>query len=142
MSYSPQGRGARGKVDEAAVRRIRQLAGQGQSTRALADAYGLTPEAVRRIVRWDTWRWVSEEGAGFVQPVADPEDIAASQERLLASLAAEGITPSPGLGKLQALAAAAARPEALLVELTGQLDSNGIPCGIPPAVGGTDGGSK
>ena len=106
MSYSPQGRGARGKVGEPEVRRIRQLAGQGQSTRSLADAYDLTPEAVRRIVRWDTWRWVSEEGPGFVQPAALPAEIAAAQERLLA-------------------------------ELTGQLDPNGIPLGIPPAIGGT-----
>ena len=85
MGYSKGGRSARGLVNESIVRRIRQLAAQGSSTRSLADAYGLTPEAVRKIIRWDSWRWVSEEEPPpqATQPEPSAEVIAASLQRVL-----------------------------------------------------------
>ena len=76
-------------VTEALVRNIRKLAAEGQPTRNIADAYGLAVETVRKIIRRDSWKWVSEvvdwdkAGAMPVQsnPTLDAE-IAASAQRM------------------------------------------------------------
>jgi len=111
--YSPQGRAARASLTEADVRRIRQLGAEGVPTRKLADTYSMTPEAIRRILRWETWRWVSEEGAGFEARALPPDQ---------AALLEEFMKPKP--------------------QLAGQLNPNGIQSTIPNESGKpTDGGT-
>jgi len=167
MPYSKKGRSARAELTEAAVRGIRSKAALGASVRQLAEEYDVGFETVRRILRWETWRWVDEEGPGFVAPPIDPATIAASQERFLEKLRAAGLEvpvaasqptgPAPTLEEalkaqalreeaagspgLERLAREQARPDALLEELTGQLDSNVVSShnsgGKPPT---SDGG--
>lgn len=83
MAYSKGGRTARAELTEAAVRGIRSKAALGASVRKLAQEYDIGFETIRRILRWETWRWVSEEGEGSVyKPVeVSPEQIAASEAR-------------------------------------------------------------
>ena len=165
--YSPKGRTARAAIDEAAVRRIRQLGSQGQSTRSLADAYGITPEAIRRILRYDTWRWVSEEGPGFVQPevnrlaaetaarfaqkfpeltagmkAMDAPKIATSVPPMEESLAAAAHESDEVAARVEASAKARALEEAS--QLAGLLGPNELQLENPPAHSrtSTDGGSK
>ena len=62
--HSREGRTTNASLNEEAVRRIRLMHRQGESTRVLAKEYGVGVETVRRVLRWETWAWVSEEGSG------------------------------------------------------------------------------
>lgn len=46
------------KLDEPQVKAIRRRAKKGESTAALADAYGVSLSTVRGIIRRDTWKHV------------------------------------------------------------------------------------
>jgi hypothetical protein len=68
-------------LNEDAVRRIRKLASEGWTTRALVQEFDVGFETIRRIIRWETWRWVSEApSAGASIPPA--HDAASSLARL------------------------------------------------------------
>lgn len=91
MAYSKKGRIARAELTEAAVRGIRLKYAQGASVRELVQEYDVGFETIRRIIRWETWRWVSDEGPGGIaapSPVVpkelSKEDMAASLARTLA----------------------------------------------------------
>ena len=66
-------------LDEAAVRQllIAQRDHGGVDVREAADFYGVGPEAIRRVLRRDTWRHVR------IGEAVTQEAIAASQERFL-----------------------------------------------------------
>lgn len=137
--YSKQGRTTRAKVTELEVRRMRREAEAGTSARDLARRFGLSTETVRRILRWETWAWVSEEDDGSQPPApyAQPSEVelAASLARVLekAGMAQpQSHIPSPeenlarqyAAGEAQAQAAAEKlakaykqSPEGLLEEL-------------------------
>ena len=159
MGYSKAEIYGNAKLSHSDVRAIRARGGAGEHPRALAQEYRVAPETIRKVLRWDTYTMVPEEGPGFVpRPEPSGEEIAASQARLLAKLgmtqlASPPIMPSleevlkqtalreaaagsPGLDKLQATAG---QGDALLA---GLLDSNGLQLDNPPVVGGTDGGTK
>ncbi len=88
--YSRNGRTTNASLTEKDVRFIRSSFERGDFTaRELARKYGVGTESIRRIIRWDTWTWVSEEGEGYVAPKKiefSPEEIKASQERFLRML--------------------------------------------------------
>lgn len=109
-------------LNEAIVRRMRLQAQQGRTARELADEHDCGVETVRRILRWETWRKVSEVGPGASETewaaLSKPEAVAESQARLLASLAGE---PSGvGLARLQHEGAVQKRVDNLIKEIKGE----------------------
>lgn len=146
MAYSPKGRTARADLTEADVRSIRSRAALGISTRQLAQEYTVGFETIRRILRWETWRWVSEEGSGAVlPPPASPAEIEASKARFLAMIGDQA-PPSSMPSMADSLAAAARESDEVAArvaqdfakkqaegdaQLAGLLDSGGIQCSIP-----------
>ncbi len=55
---------ARAKVDDDKVRAIRRLHKEGVPTAALCERYGLTRQAVNRIIKRLTWAHVQDEPGG------------------------------------------------------------------------------
>ena len=120
-------RAPRASLTEAAVRSIRRRHTQGEaSVKDLAREYGLGAETIRRILRWETWAWVGEAGPGAPAEAwaPRPEDLAASQARLLAL--ASGAPTGAGLARLQQEAAVAGRGGRLVDELAGQGNVDGV----------------
>ena len=65
MVYSPRGRTARATLSEADARQIRFRAKmKGATSRELAADYKVGMETIRRVLRWETFAWVGEEGPG------------------------------------------------------------------------------
>lgn len=75
------------KLTEHEVRLIKQQAAKGIRAAELARVYGLAAETVRRILRGETWTWVS------IEPPRSEEQIAAeaqsSLERIQAAMQQE-----------------------------------------------------
>lgn len=105
---SRKGRTTGAILSEALIRNIRLRGNkQGVATRELALEFGMAVESIRRILRYETWGWVTDEGPGaeaaeWVEPL--PAVIAASQARVfkLAGLGPdgkplEGASPHEGL---------------------------------------------
>ena len=123
MSYSARGRGARAKLSETDARNIRLRASKFHHTpRQMAPEYGVGVETVRRVLRWETFAYLSEVGPGAPAEEWKPaaSDVAASQARLQAKLEEESI--GSGLARLER---ELKKKEALLGEFT-----NEIPGGI------------
>lgn len=102
MGYSVKGRMTNAKVTEADVQRMRRLHAAGTHTaRQLAFEYKLAAETVRKILRWETFAWVGEEGPGGTPPAGlPPQPADYSPEAMLARLQAQGLAPaSPAPGK-------------------------------------------
>ena len=136
MGYSKAEIYGNAKFSHAEVRRIRARGAVGEHPRAIAQSMACAPDTIRKILRWETYTMVPEEGPG--EPSSPrppgPAEIAASQARVLAaaglapSLEAalqaqalkEAAEPSPGLAKLQV---EAGKSDALLA---GLLDSNEV----------------
>lgn len=162
---SRKGRITGAVLNEAAVRnmrlrdsKLREAGTPGLDVRAEADKFDVGPETIRRILRWDTWRWVGEEGPGadaaaWAQPASEAA-AAESKARFLAMAAAEGLLQQPtpqeeptgsGLARLQAEAALITKPDKLLQEAQNLIDTRSTSVvdsgdgGHPPA---TDGGSS
>jgi hypothetical protein len=90
------------QLNESDVRMIRQL-GVTQSVRQLAEIYCVGMETVRKILRRDSWKWVSDE-INFDEPVARLTPVErmaadASLERLQKLLLKEPVE-APGHAKL------------------------------------------
>lgn len=121
MTYSVKGRMTNAKVQEADVRRMRRLHAAGQATpRQLALEHGLATETVRKILRYETFAWVGEEGPGGVPPASLPATPSEPDPaRFLARLQAEGIEvpTGEGLARLQAEATKLTRGDVLAAEL-------------------------
>lgn len=94
-----KGRTGRALVTEAAVRRMRfRHSYEGATAQELAAEYDIGLDACRKILKWQSWRWVSEAGPGATEAEhlaaasvpqrksgqALEDEIAASQARLLA----------------------------------------------------------
>lgn len=86
--FSQKGRASRAALNEAAVRAMRaedaslKAAGfSGASVKQLADIHGVGRETIRRILRWETWRWVSEEEE-LMQPPPSKGEKEAAEESL------------------------------------------------------------
>ena len=77
----------------------------------MAHEFGVAPETIRKILRRDTYSMVGDEGP-LATPQASPEEIAASQARLLGRL---------GTAALQTPGGA----DALLAELEKSTDGGG-----------------
>lgn len=128
MVYSVKGRMTNAKVQEADVRRMRRLHVAGQaSPRQLALEYGLATETVRKILRYETFAWVGEEGPGGVEPARLPATAEPDPARFLARLQAEGLAvgdapTGEGLARLQAEATKLTRGDVLVKEL----ESSGV----------------
>lgn len=76
-------------LDENAVRAIRRMHAEGTlDVREAASVYDVGLEAIRRVARRETWRHVKD--VPVVMEAEMPARIAASQEKLLALLAAQG----------------------------------------------------
>ena len=120
-------------MTEAKARRMRFLrTARGTPTKDLALAFGVGVECVRRVLRWETWRNVSEVGPGATaeewaaatgqtpasQAPASPEPDPA---HLLARLQAAGVDvpTGEGLARLQAEATKLTRGDVLVEELQG-----------------------
>jgi hypothetical protein len=54
------------------VLHIRQLAETGYQVRQIAQAYGVGMETIRRIVRRDTWDWLSDQLPTPLPPIVPP----------------------------------------------------------------------
>lgn len=133
--HSRKGRTTGAVLNEAAVRsmrlrdsKLREL-GQALDVRAEARMLGVGPETIRRILRWDTWCWVGEEGPGATaadwQQPASAVAVGASKERFLQLAAAEGLLPEgAGLARLHVEATKAERPTRLLQELDNLVDTH------------------
>ena len=121
MVYSVKGRMTNAKVQEADVRRMRRLHMAGQaSAKQLALEYGLATETVRKILRYETFAWVGEEGPGGVEPARLPSlPTEPDPARFLARLQAEGldVPTGEGLARLQAEATKITRGDVLVEEL-------------------------
>ena len=92
-------------LSEAEVRSIRLRARtERASVRLLAQEYGVGAETIRRVLRWETWAWVSEEGPG-----ATPQEHAA----------AEQAAAKASLERLHAALDAARKPDEMLERLEG-----------------------
>ena len=87
MDPNRKDRTGRAVVDEEAVRSMRfRHTYKGATVQQLADEYGLGLDACRKILKWKSWRWVSEVGPGapaenFSHSASEAE-IAASEERV------------------------------------------------------------
>jgi transposase-like protein len=69
-------------LDEGKVRMIRQAAKQGVTAGQMARLYGVSAETIRRVIRYETWAWLSDEG-----PVGDLQKIGVDvlrEEQMLA----------------------------------------------------------
>ena len=128
-------RAPRALLTEADVRRIRRLA-PTTPTRQLADDFGIGLETVRRIVRWDTWRWVSEDEAPARE--LSLAEIEASKARFLEKMG----LPSLGLTRLQAEVAKLHKGDDLLGELGGHSNAGVVGSNNTGVVPETGGGSK
>ena len=123
MPHSRNSRDTNASLNEAAVRGIRLRAAQGVSPRELSNAYNVGVETIRRVIRWETWRWVGELETAEGQPVpleqvALPKDFdaAASLARVRARAGLEELPQGAGLEKLNKMTADAAAAEAKLFE--------------------------
>ena len=91
MGYSRASRTSRAVLNEAAVRRLRLLFAQGTlNVKEQAELYNVGRETIRRIARWETLRWVSEEGEGatredWVRSTPTEVEIQASLQKVLAA---------------------------------------------------------
>lgn len=98
MGYSIKGRATNAKLGEADVRRMRREHSLGLKTpRQLAQEFGLAAETVRKVLRWETFAWVGEEGPGGVAPATlppAPDGKDYSPEAVLARLQAQGLAPA------------------------------------------------
>jgi len=98
MGYSIKGRMTNSKVTEADVRHMRRVHKAGlRSARELAQDYGMAAESVRKILRWETFTWVGEEGPGGVAPATlppAPDGKDYSPAAMLARLQAQGLAPA------------------------------------------------
>lgn len=130
-------------LTEVDVRAMRLQHALGQaSPKQLAAAYKVAVETVRKILRWETWGWVSEEGPGATheqwaggKPALTDDAIAASKARFMAGLS--------GPARLQQEVTALKRTDKLLDELAGHENESGLQSRIPPVNGPalpTDGG--
>jgi len=100
-----QSRTGNAALTETDVRQIRRQA-DTTSTRDLAEIYCVGMETIRKIVRRDSWKWVTEE-IEFDAPIAPLTDVEraaadASAARVLKML--DQPTEATGLAKLQELA--------------------------------------
>lgn len=121
-------------MTEAKARRMRFLrTTQGTPTRELALMFDVGAECVRRVLRWETWRRVSEVGPGATAeewaaatgqaPASTPAPATQGPDpaRFLARLQAEGIPvgdapTGEGLARLQAEATKLTRGDVLAGE--------------------------
>ncbi len=162
MTYTKRELYGNAKLTDSDVRAIR-LRGRSEHPRALAREYNVAPDTIRKVLRWDTYANVSEEGPGATiedwNAPADPGAVAASLARLQAKLGPSAQS-SGAMPSMEASLAAAAKEsdevaarlakqvdEVIAREdslLAGLLDPNGIQSTITPAQSGTstDGGSK
>lgn len=94
MGYSIKGRATNAKLGEADVRRMRREHSLGLKTpRQLAQEFGLAAETVRKVLRYETFAWVGEEGPGGMPPAVLPQGDF-SPEAVLARLQAQGLAPA------------------------------------------------
>lgn len=134
---------ANAKLTPAQVREIRSQAAAGMPTRALARAFHVGSETIRRAVRGDTWGDVEQVG---LPPAVLAQQAAESEARFRERLQLEGLLPvDEALARMQEDVAAATRPARLLAEVQNLIDtrSPGVvdsrDGGIPPP---TDGGKN
>ena len=137
MTYTKAELYGNAKLTHEEVRAIRRRGAAREHPRDIARSYQVAPETIRKILRWDTYTMVPEEGPGELPPARQSPsstEITASQARVLvaaglapsleAALQAQALKeaaePSPGLAKLQV---EAGKSDALLA---GLLDSNEV----------------
>lgn len=53
-------REANARLTRGDVVKVRELSREGHSARAIAQAYGVGIETIRRVLRGDTWAWLIE----------------------------------------------------------------------------------
>lgn len=75
-------REANARLTRGDVVKVRELSREGHSARAIAQAYGVGIETIRRVLRGDTWAWLIE-GTGTSEALEREKRAAETSKTLL-----------------------------------------------------------